>query len=52
MQPLTLGYVSYWDYMNLSVSLLDPIIYTTQYLVVQSPFLFTVSEYMRHIQLS
>ncbi|KIP11212.1 hypothetical protein PHLGIDRAFT_159580 [Phlebiopsis gigantea 11061_1 CR5-6] len=32
----------YWDYMNLSVSLLDPKIYTTQYLVVYSPFLFTV----------
>lgn len=30
--------------MNLSVSLLDPKIYTTQYLVVYSPFLFTVSK--------
>lgn len=32
----------YWDYMNLSVSLLDPVIYTMEYLVVHSPFLFTV----------
>ncbi|GJE88589.1 Zn(II)2Cys6 transcription factor [Phanerochaete sordida] len=32
----------YWDYMNLSVSLLDPAIYTMEYLVVHSPFLFTV----------
>lgn len=30
--------------MNLSVSLLDPVIYTTPYLAVHSPFLFTVSE--------
>ncbi|EKM52025.1 uncharacterized protein PHACADRAFT_101884 [Phanerochaete carnosa HHB-10118-sp] len=32
----------YWDYMNLSVSLLDPVLYTMEYLVIHSHFLFTV----------
>ena len=42
-----LWYYRYWDYMNLSVSLLDPVIYTMEYLVVHSPFLFTVSKWIR-----
>ncbi|KAF7791677.1 hypothetical protein EIP86_002700 [Pleurotus ostreatoroseus] len=32
----------YWDYMNLSVSLLDPVLYTAQNTYWRSPFLFTV----------
>ncbi|KAI0784236.1 hypothetical protein C8Q75DRAFT_736365 [Abortiporus biennis] len=32
----------YWDYMNLSVSLLDPHLYTPQATFWRSPFLFTV----------
>ncbi len=35
--------------MNLSVSLLDPVLYTAQRTFYRSPFLFTVSEYMRWI---
>ena len=36
---------SYFDCMNLSVSLLDPVLYTAQRTFYRSPFLFTVSEY-------
>ncbi|KZT29605.1 hypothetical protein NEOLEDRAFT_1127315 [Neolentinus lepideus HHB14362 ss-1] len=32
----------YFDYMNLSVSLLDPALYTAQKTCIRSPFLFTV----------
>ncbi|KAA1467573.1 hypothetical protein DENSPDRAFT_901490 [Dentipellis sp. KUC8613] len=32
----------YFDYMNLSLSLLDPILYTAQQVYWRSPFLFTV----------
>ncbi|CCM01416.1 uncharacterized protein FIBRA_03467 [Fibroporia radiculosa] len=32
----------YYDYMNLSVSLLDPVLYTAQKTYWRSPFLFTV----------
>ncbi|TFK49594.1 hypothetical protein OE88DRAFT_357610 [Heliocybe sulcata] len=32
----------YFDYMNLSVSLLDPALYTAQKTFIRSPFLFTV----------
>ncbi|OJA09448.1 hypothetical protein AZE42_02630 [Rhizopogon vesiculosus] len=32
----------YFDKMNMSASLLDPVLYTPQYVVVRSPFLFTV----------
>lgn len=36
----------YWDYMNLSVSLLDPVLYgNVTRTVTRSPFLFTVSEW-------
>lgn len=36
----------YFDDMNLSCSLLDPILYTAQTTYWRSPFLFTVSEYI------
>ncbi|OCH94437.1 hypothetical protein OBBRIDRAFT_722948 [Obba rivulosa] len=32
----------YFDYMNLSLSLLDPVLYTAQQTFARSPFLFTV----------
>ncbi|KAG6819729.1 hypothetical protein H0H93_009252 [Arthromyces matolae] len=32
----------YFDRMNLSVSLLDPVLYTAQRTIIRSPFLFTV----------
>lgn len=35
----------YFERMNLSVSLLDPVLYTAQRTCYRSPFLFTVSEY-------
>jgi hypothetical protein len=34
----------YFDKMNMSASLLDPVLHTPQYVVVRSPFLFTVGE--------
>ena len=39
-----MGADSYFDYMNLSVSLLDPELYTAQKTYWRSPFLFTVGK--------
>lgn len=36
---------SYFDNMNLSLSILDPVLYTAQRTFYRSPFLFTVSKY-------
>lgn len=41
------SFVSYFDKMNDSVSLLDSTLYTPPLTAVRSPFLFTVSEYPR-----
>jgi hypothetical protein len=38
---------SYFDKMNDSTSLLDPILYTPPLTAVRSSFLFTVSEYQQ-----
>lgn len=35
----------YFDKMNLSCNILDPVLYTAQKTYWRSPFLFTVSEY-------
>jgi hypothetical protein len=35
---------SYFEYMNLSLSLLDPVLYTAHNTYYRSPFLFTVSK--------
>lgn len=42
----------YFDEMNLSCSLLDPVLYTAQRTCYRSPFLFTVSEYILHFNLT
>lgn len=36
----------YFDNMNPSLSLLDPVLYTAPRTLLRSPFLFTVSEYL------
>jgi hypothetical protein len=41
----------YFDNINLSVSLLDPILYTASRTLLRSPFLFTVSEYSCLLQI-
>lgn len=40
----------YHEYMNPSVSLLDPVLYTAQRTYWRSPFLFTVGESLQRIQ--
>lgn len=40
---------SYFDNMGLSISLLDPVLYTAQKTCWRSPFLFTVSEYHLYV---
>jgi hypothetical protein len=40
---LTSG-VRYFDYMNISLSLLDPVLYTAKQTYYRSSFLFTVSK--------
>jgi hypothetical protein len=47
IEVLTNDEFSYFENMNLSVSLLDPVLYTAQRTFYRSPFLFTVSEYIR-----
>jgi len=42
--PQNLTSLSFFDFMNVSVSLVDPIMYTVETTIFRSPFLFTVSK--------